>query len=290
MNRRLSGTYIRLHQAKEPNVGLGILLILALGAGFLLWRLLLAPPEPAIVQFVFNNALGLTGGDPVLSTGARVGTVDAVRLQPDGRIIVRIAVDPGFRAHPDAHAEILPLNLVGDRYLDYRPGTAGQPLPSGAELAGGGGTSAAMILEAITEQAERLALELQTLARDTVQAELAATVRALREATARVRALPVAAARRDAGVAVAGARSGRARLDTLLAQDALDSAAARFARLRPAGRELAAAAADAQAILGEIQRALAEGEGTIGLLRRDTVLRANLRYIDSVRRTGLLKR
>ena len=284
MTDRLSGTYVRLHQPKEPVVGIVILILLAAGALGLGYFLLIRPAEPVVVSLAFEQAAGLTSGDPVFASGARVGRVRRVSLTPDGRVDVLIEVDRGFSPRRDARAAILPLNLMGDRYVAYQPGTADAPLSPGTFVPGTAAAATAMILAELADRAAALALELQEVTNDTVRREVRETVEALTRALESVRALPVGQVRADLGEAVTRARRTGARADTLLAHAALDSAAARLRRLRPRFGEVATAAAEARATLARLQAALVSGDGTLARLRRDTAFQGDLRHIDSVMR------
>jgi phospholipid/cholesterol/gamma-HCH transport system substrate-binding protein len=75
---------------------------------------------------VFTDASDLGAGDSVRVAGIRVGTVDAVRLQPDNTVQVDFDIDDDVRITESTAVAVRYLNLVGDRYLELmdRPGPA----------------------------------------------------------------------------------------------------------------------------------------------------------------------
>lgn len=75
---------------------------------------------------IFTDASQLKPGDSVRVAGIRVGTVNAVLLQPDNTVVVEFDADPDVALTTGAKAVVRYLNLVGDRYLEIvvGPGTS----------------------------------------------------------------------------------------------------------------------------------------------------------------------
>ncbi len=75
---------------------------------------------------VFDDVSSLKNGDSVRVAGVRVGTVDAVELQPDNTVRVGFAADRDIVLTAGTKAAVRYLNLVGDRYLELldSPGSA----------------------------------------------------------------------------------------------------------------------------------------------------------------------
>jgi phospholipid/cholesterol/gamma-HCH transport system substrate-binding protein len=67
---------------------------------------------------VFTNASQLKSGDSVRVAGIRVGTVNAVSLQPDNTVLVKFDADRDVALTAGTKAAVRYLNLVGDRYLE----------------------------------------------------------------------------------------------------------------------------------------------------------------------------
>lgn len=83
----------------------------------------------------FPAVAGLEVGSPVFVNGVRQGSVSEVELH-DGGVRVRIQLAPTVRVRRDATARIGLQELTGGRKLDLFPGTAPEPLPTGAEIPG----------------------------------------------------------------------------------------------------------------------------------------------------------
>ncbi len=84
---------------------------------------------------VFADASRLEAGDTVRIAGIRVGTVGAVSLQPDRKVLVKFDTDRNIKLTDGTKAAIRYLNLVGDRYMELvdSPGST-RLLPAGAQI------------------------------------------------------------------------------------------------------------------------------------------------------------
>jgi phospholipid/cholesterol/gamma-HCH transport system substrate-binding protein len=71
---------------------------------------------------VFTDVSSLKRGDSVRVAGIRVGTVNAVALQPDNTVVVDFDADRDVMLTTGTKVAVRYLNLVGDRYLDLIDG------------------------------------------------------------------------------------------------------------------------------------------------------------------------
>jgi phospholipid/cholesterol/gamma-HCH transport system substrate-binding protein len=71
---------------------------------------------------VFTDVSSLKRGDSVRVAGIRVGTVNAVALQPDNTVLVDFDADRDVMLTTGTKVAVRYLNLVGDRYLDLVDG------------------------------------------------------------------------------------------------------------------------------------------------------------------------
>jgi phospholipid/cholesterol/gamma-HCH transport system substrate-binding protein len=71
---------------------------------------------------VFTDVSSLKRGDSVRVAGIRVGTVNAVSLQPDNTVLVDFDADRDVLLTTGTKVAVRYLNLVGDRYLDLVDG------------------------------------------------------------------------------------------------------------------------------------------------------------------------
>jgi len=83
----------------------------------------------------FIDASQLKTGDSVRLAGIRVGTVNAVSLQPDNTVLVKFDADDDVALTTGSKAAVRYLNLVGDRYLELiiGPGSV-RLLPPGSRI------------------------------------------------------------------------------------------------------------------------------------------------------------
>jgi phospholipid/cholesterol/gamma-HCH transport system substrate-binding protein len=81
---------------------------------------------------VFDDASRLEAGDTVRIAGIRVGTVQAVSLQADRKVLIEFDADRSTKLTSGTKAAVRYLNLVGDRYLELidTPGST-KILPAG---------------------------------------------------------------------------------------------------------------------------------------------------------------
>jgi virulence factor Mce-like protein len=84
-----------------------------------------------------DNAFGIVDGADVKVAGVRAGHVTGMRVDPHSkRALVDFAIDKaGFGSlRTDAFCETKPQSLIGEYFVDCRPGTAAQRLKPGATL------------------------------------------------------------------------------------------------------------------------------------------------------------
>jgi phospholipid/cholesterol/gamma-HCH transport system substrate-binding protein len=84
---------------------------------------------------VFIDASQLKTGDSVRVAGIRVGTVNAVSLQPNNTVLVDFDADDDVALTTGSKAAVRYLNLVGDRYLELIIGPGSMKLlPPGSQI------------------------------------------------------------------------------------------------------------------------------------------------------------
>src|SRR3954468_25061266 len=84
-----------------------------------------------------DNAFGLTEGADVKVAGVRAGRVSGMRVdRKTKRALIDITIDTnGFGSlRSDAFCETRPQSLIGEYYVDCRPGTAPERLKPGTTL------------------------------------------------------------------------------------------------------------------------------------------------------------
>lgn len=120
---------MELRYRKETLVGL--LLVAGAGAfvGLLMWMQGKSFRQGDVIHASFESVAGLKEGDPVRTSGVRVGNVKVIRLVTPGNVDVTFDVQHGPPPREDAQAQIVAADLFGARFIEYSPGTSSRPLP-----------------------------------------------------------------------------------------------------------------------------------------------------------------
>ncbi len=84
------------------------------------------PNQGPAIAADFARGTGLYPGSPVRVLGIDVGTITSVR-NVDGHVRVRMQLHEGTELPADAHATIVPLTLLGERYVQLGPYYEGGP-------------------------------------------------------------------------------------------------------------------------------------------------------------------
>ncbi len=129
-----------------------------------------------VMHATFNDVMGLKEGDPVRTSGVRVGRVNRIDLDSAGRVIVTMSLSRGQPPHRDAEVRIMSADFFGARFVDFKPGHA-------AALLADDGTISGMRVADVGEMAEQLSrkgnalLDTATATASAVNAELRTTLR-----------------------------------------------------------------------------------------------------------------
>jgi virulence factor Mce-like protein len=97
------------------------------------------PPEKQGNHFTveLDNAFGVTNGSDVKVAGVRAGQVTGMRVDPKTtHALIDITItEKGFGSlREDAFCETRPQSLIGEYFVDCRPGTSSRALPAGGKI------------------------------------------------------------------------------------------------------------------------------------------------------------
>jgi phospholipid/cholesterol/gamma-HCH transport system substrate-binding protein len=131
----------------KTELKVGVFVLLGLGVlGYLSLNVSDAPTQSSggiTVTAYFDNVAGLVRGAEVRAAGVRVGRVQGIELER-GKARVELELFPGVKLPRDSQASISSLGLLGEKYVEIKPGTfdlqpGGTPTArAGAGGAGGG--------------------------------------------------------------------------------------------------------------------------------------------------------
>jgi phospholipid/cholesterol/gamma-HCH transport system substrate-binding protein len=84
--------------------------------------------EPRTYRAVFSRAVQLFPGGGVRVLGVDVGEITEVRNRRDGVEVTFVVADPDVRLPADVEAAIVPVSLLGERYVQLLPAYTGGPV------------------------------------------------------------------------------------------------------------------------------------------------------------------
>jgi phospholipid/cholesterol/gamma-HCH transport system substrate-binding protein len=131
------------------------------------------------IRMQFDNVSGLKRASPVRVSGVNVGKVERIEFVDVGKVLVIASLPPKIRPRVDASARIVSVTLVGDYAVDFDPGRASEPLPSGRVILGTqdlGLTGKATVL---AERADSILLGAQGIVNQRTAEQLRSTLTAL---------------------------------------------------------------------------------------------------------------
>ncbi|NLW56124.1 MAG: MCE family protein [Firmicutes bacterium] len=121
----------------EAKVGFFVLIILTITILGLMWlkgKLLLDRHQ--LLEAEFTHVGGLRAGAPVQMSGVDIGRVDRVSLTPEGRVLVRLRLNPKIHLKADSSLQIVTAGMLGEKIIEVLPGKEATQLPKGAILRG----------------------------------------------------------------------------------------------------------------------------------------------------------
>ncbi len=261
---------------KEATVGLIVLVGIGLFIFGTMWLGGRGWGNPSTVTAAFSDIQTLKEGSPVRVSGAVVGSVETIRLERPGRVLVTMTYDDKLiTPTASATAKLIGIGMLGDMAIDLDPG-AGPPLAEGTVIDGtvtkGIFDSAADLVDQASTTMTSVSAMMDTALVTDLRRTLASSERLLAyladsrngptaEVNETMRALQGVSTRLDSTLGAVDARALGARLDsTLRSTDQLAT-------------QLAASSAQVDSILSAIRR----GEGTLGKLAADSGLYVDLR-------------
>lgn len=114
-----------------------LIALLALLAGIIWLKEYDPTADTRQMRVLFDNANGITTGDPVTVAGIKVGEVREVVLTDGNRAMVSFSLLDRVDLRPDAVFRVVDIGVMGDKALVIEPGTARGRLDTNAVQPGG---------------------------------------------------------------------------------------------------------------------------------------------------------
>jgi len=269
---------MKLEHKQEVTVGFLVIMAVAIFIGGFAWltgRPLLAGRR-VVVAVRFADVRGLSPGDPVLTSGLQVGRVADVQLEDVGRVIVSLELtNDAWQPRIDARAEVRSFDFLGTKFVDYNPGHAEEFLAVGQIITGTGEIDVLEGAGQLADQAAAVLTGVQAFVDESVLSELMATLQAMRSALETLTEVAQGGIVDEASAAIATMANAAERVDSLLANPALERSVNQLDEVTTSLKEMAEGFAGATNALNGILEGMERGEGSLGLALRDTSLYHN---------------
>jgi phospholipid/cholesterol/gamma-HCH transport system substrate-binding protein len=228
-----------------------------------------------LAKVVFTNAANLKEGDPVLTSGVKVGRVSKVAFERVGRVIVTLELsgDPRVRPRTSAAALVTSIDFFGAKMVDYSPGAETDTFLSPTSMIQG---RKAQELSDIASGVATNANELIGNAKGLVSTQLSEDIHNTMIATQRGMAALTAATNgplvSQSTKALSELEHVMARFDTLLANANVQKTGMRVDTLTANLSRLTGQLANSTASLDSLLSKISHGQGTLGKMATDTVM------------------
>ncbi|MFN4132294.1 MAG: MlaD family protein, partial [Caldimicrobium sp.] len=93
-----------------------------------------APKDSYKIYAVFESVSGLIKGAKVEMAGVPIGKVGEITLTPDGKAKVELLIYKKYKIQEDASAVVRTFGVLGDKFIEIRPGSAQAYLSEGATI------------------------------------------------------------------------------------------------------------------------------------------------------------
>jgi phospholipid/cholesterol/gamma-HCH transport system substrate-binding protein len=269
---------MKFDHKQEATVGFLVIIAAAIFVGGFAWLTgrPLVGGRQVTVPIHFADVKGLSTGDPVLTSGLQVGRVADVRLEDVGRVLVYIELTTDtWRPRIDARAQVRSFDFLGTKFVDYNPGTAGQFLNEDQIIAGTREMDALEGAAGLADQAAAVLTGVQSFVDESVLDQLMQTLEATRNALEAITEIGEGGIIEDAKGAISALADAAVRVDSLVANPALERSVNQLDEVTTSLGEMADGLAGATNALSRILEGIENGEGSLGLALSDTALYHN---------------
>lgn len=262
----------------ELLVGLFLIIATAVGVLGTIWLVRggFSQGYPLYARFPWGS--GLKVGQPVQLAGVDVGHVADVELEPDGTLLVRMAIDNEYGIPVGTTAQVISVGIFGDAAVALTPSVPSrQYIAHGDTVVVGSGTPSMNDLLLRADSIERnvgaitVELERQLVAEGGL-ADLRATIGATNRLIAQLGAI-AAEQSRGLSATMASARRSVGALDSMVIDSTLRNLQQASANTSALTATLGETTTQLNAVLAQLQ----SGNGTAGRLLNDTTLYVDLR-------------
>jgi len=266
---------------QELKVGLLVIVALAAFTLGLMWLSgrTLGPSGNVVVPVRFTNVSGIRPGDPVQTSGVRVGRVANVVLQGVGDVMVYLEVNRAQRPHVDAQAMVASADFFGAKFVDYVPGSSPELLRAGQVITG---TRAVEVMESaanLTTRASDALAGVQTLLSQQTAEDIHRTLVAVERTLNVVSRIGEGPTISQTQQTLASVQRLAIRLDSTFARPDLGKSLDQMDEVAQGLREMTEGLSSVTNALGSILEKVDRGEGLIGKAVSDSTLHGDLHEV-----------
>ncbi|MCE5251922.1 MlaD family protein [bacterium] len=140
-------------------VGITTIIALLMLVGGVLWVKEFNPATPKLrFSVVFTNGKGISGGDPIVMSGIKIGEVSGIALSKDMKAEIQLFITKRVDLTDDSIFEIKDVGLMGDKMLVITPGTSDKPLVPGKVYIGTDAVSMTELTDSANDVMRKLSL------------------------------------------------------------------------------------------------------------------------------------
>lgn len=266
---------------QELKVGVLVMAGLAVFTLGLMWLSgkTIGPASTVIVPVRFTNVAGLRPGDPVQTSGVKVGRVANVVLEGVGNVMVYLEVDRARRPHVDAQAMVASADFFGAKYVDYIPGSAAELLRDGGVISG---TREVAVTEAaanLTTRASDALQGVQTLLSQRTAEDIHRTLVAVERTLGVISKIGEGPTVAETQQTLQAVQRLAIRLDSTFAKPDLGKSLDQLDEVAQGLKEMTDGLSQATTALGSILAKIDRGDGAIGKAVNDSTLHGDLHEV-----------
>jgi phospholipid/cholesterol/gamma-HCH transport system substrate-binding protein len=263
-----------LHYRQEVSVGLMVIAATALFAAGLAWLSgkHIGPAHTVTVPVQFTDVLGLQQGNPVQTSGVKVGRVESVVLEDMGRVMVYLSVESEYRPHTDARAQVASLDIMGAKYVDYYPGKEPQLLAPKQSITGAREMALAEGAAGLAQRATEAIAAAQSIFSQRTADDIHATMNAATRALDMATKIGTGPQLEQAVAAVHSLQVIATRLDSIIGNPSIKKSVDQVDELTTSLNALAHGMVTTNQSLASLLKKIDDGKGTLGRAANDTTL------------------
>ena len=268
-----------LHYKQEITVGLLVMAAAVIFIGGAMWLagIPLVGNRQVTVAVQFADVRGLSPGDAVLVSGMQVGRVSAVELEGVGEVRVELRLDTDtWKPRIDAEASVESFDFLGSKFINYFPGRAQQFLTEEQVIRGRRSSDPLEGAGDLVDQAAGVLEGVQTFVAPEVLTELMETLQAARGALTVITEIAEGPLLSEATSVMQSAVSVMVRIDSLLANPAIEQSVGRLDEMTAGMQEMTEGLTRATTSLNGILDEVQNGDGSVAMALRDSSMYNNL--------------